>query len=548
MSPRARRRALASAAAVLAAGALVYAWRAATSREISGRGSAGVNVLVPPLPDVSRLEPSVQQQIRDRHASVRSALVSGASAPALAEELGALGKVLLATESPGAADAFESARTLAPSDMRWPYYLGHVHRLRQEAAPAIRMFERALQLVPDDVPTLVWLGDLHLAAGDAESAERYLRRAADLQPASAAAVERLGRAALSRRDYGRAIDLLERALALEPGAASVHYPLGMAYRGSGNIAKAEFHLRQAGDEASLPPDDPLMDSVALLLRNAAAYEARGMQALEARDWKTAVENLREAAARAPGNAIIRLNLGTALSLSGDPAAAREALLEAVRLAPDMAKAHFSLGLIAQDEGRWSEAVERLSTAVLHQPDFVDAHYALGEALRRTGQADQALEHYARVLELNPAASQARFGRAMALVRLGRWLDARSTLSEAFRLHPDQPGFPHALARVLAAAPDPQARDGRRALQLMEPLAASQAGPAVNETMAMAYAELGRFEEAVSWQQRAIAAARSGGQSQLAVRMTGNLDRYRRGQPCRTPWREDDPVIAAARQG
>jgi tetratricopeptide (TPR) repeat protein len=302
-------------------------------------------------------------------------------------------------------------------------------------------------------------------------------------------------------------------------------------------------VRQAGTAGSVAPRDPLMDSVASLLRGAGAFEARGMEALEARDWKAAVDNLQQAVALAPANAVIRLNLGTALSLAGNGEAARRELLEAVRLEPRLAKAHFGLGLLAQDAARWTEAIERFTTAVEHDAGFVDAHFTLAEALRRTGRAAEALPHYASVLSLNPAASQARFGQAMALVRLGRYVEARRVLDDATRVHPEQPGFPHALARVLAAAPDPNARDGERALTVMQPLVSGGASPAVAETMAMVMAELGRFDEAVRWQERAIASAMAGSQDALAARLRDSLTRYRQRQPCRTPWRDDDPVMA-----
>jgi tetratricopeptide (TPR) repeat protein len=318
----------------------------------------------------------------------------------------------------------------------------------------------------------------------------------------------------------------------------------MAYRGAGQASRAEAYLaRPSTNDDGIAPADPLMDALAGLLQGAAAFEARGMAALDARDWQTAVQHLRTAVALAPQNAVTRLNLGTALSLAGDPASARRELLEAVRLSPDLAKAQFGLGLLDQDDGQWDAAVERFTAAVRVEPDFGDAHFALAEVLRRTGRAEQSLAHYERVLMLNAAASQARFGYAMALVRLRRFADARRWLTEASSLHPDQPGFPHALARILAAAPDAGVRDGRRALALMQPLMSAESGPALHETMAMTHAELGNFADAASSQERAIAAARQAGQGEAASRMQDNLTLYRRGEPCRTPWRDDDPVIA-----
>jgi tetratricopeptide (TPR) repeat protein len=506
---------------------------------------SGVPQPVVALPDLSRLEPFLQDQVRRQHAAFVAAVERGAGRAEQAEAAGALGRLLFATEHLGEAEAlFERAQELAPNDRRWPYYLAHIHRVRQQAERAIAAFERALALAPDDVPTLVWLGELHLGRGDPAAAEPYLRGAAALAPTSAAVLWRLGRAALMRRDYAAAVDHLERALSRAPDAPAVHYLLAMAYRGTGDLAKAEAHVKQSGRGGDVPPDDPLMDQLGALLQNAAAHEARGMQALEARQWTRAVEHLQAAAELSPGNAVIRLNLGTALSLAGDRDAARRELLEAVRLLPGLARAHFALGLLAQDEGQWDEAIERLSTAIGHEPDFVDARFALAEALRRTGRPAESLPHYAKVLALDAAASQARFGYAMALVRLGRYAEAAGWLADAMRLHPSQPGFPHALARILAAAPDDRVRDGRRALELMQPLA-HDPSPAVQETMAMAMAEIGRFDEAIAWQERAIATATRREESALAAHLRGNLARYRQGQPCRTPWRADDPVHTTA---
>jgi tetratricopeptide (TPR) repeat protein len=538
------------AAAVVVATPFYVWWKGAPFARPASHSAGTLAEMKPiPLPDVSRLDARLQQEVRQYHAALTNTFESGAASSRRAEVAGSYGKLLLATEYMAEAEsAFIQAQALDPSDLRWPYYLGHVYRAQQEPARAIPAFERVLSLEPDHVPSLIWLGDLHLARGDTAGADSYLQRASALQPDSAAAISRLGRTALARRDYAHAIEYLERALLLKPDALSVHYPLGMAYRGVGQAAKAEANLQRASEGGGIAPSDPLMDVVAALLQNAGAYEARGMEALAARDWNTAVENLRKAAEIAPLNAVTHSNLGTALSLSGDSAGARRELVEAVRLDPGLAKAHFALGLLAQDEGLWNEAIDRFSAAIRHDADFVDAHFTLAEALRRAGRVEQSLPHYLDVLRLNRAASQARFGYAMALVRLRRYEEARRSLTDAVRLHPDQPGLPHALARILAAAPDPEVRDGDRALVLIQPLLKPRRSAAVSETMAMALAELGRFDEAAKWQQRAIATAREDGQPALATRMRDNLELYRQRQPCRTPWRDDDPVIAVAPKG
>ena len=290
-----------------------------------------------------------------------------------------------------------------------------------------------------------------------------------------------------------------------------------------------------------PPPIRCWTNWAGLLQNAAAYEVRGSEALGKREWADAIRNLRKAIELAPQNPGTRLNLGTALYLTGDAGGALEQFETAVRLAPESPKAHYSIGVIMEAAGRDQDAIDRFSAAVKYDPGYVEARMQLADALRRNGRLDESLSHYAEVIKTSPAISQARFGYAMALVRLRRYQEARDRLTDGMKTYPDQPGFAHALARVLAAAPDDRVRDGRTALALLEPLLKQQKTIGLAETMAMALAEVGQFEEAAMWQRDAMAGA-SQAQPDALARLTENLRLYERHKPCRIPWREDDPVF------
>jgi tetratricopeptide (TPR) repeat protein len=494
------------------------------------------------LPDISRASPEVQAQLRKQHASM-TAVVSQPTTPAAdrAAAYGDMGKLFVATELYEAADrCFAKARQLAPNDMRWPYYQAHVARLSNDSGKAATLFEHTLTLQADHVPSLVWLAEMRLAQNRPSDAKTPLLKARSLAPREAGVLYGLGRVALEERDYEAAVKQLEAALALAPSATRVQYPLAMAYRGLGNAEQAEAHLRLRG-EVALPPSDPLMSEVRGLLNNAAALETAGVQAMEARDWPKAIAVLRQAVAAAPDNGFTRLNLGTSLYLSGDGAAALEEYRAAVKLVPSLARAHFAIGIVLEGRRRDREAIEAFRAAVDSDPAFAEAHFSLANALRRTGRVAESLTHYDAVLARNPSASQASFGAAMALVRLGRFREARDRLERDAQAFSDQPGFQHALARVLAAAPDDSVRDGARAVALARPLAEKQRSQAVVETMAMALAETGRFDEAVQWQSEAIDLARRGGRADLVAHLTANLRSYQMRRPCRTPWTNDDPV-------
>ena len=482
------------------------------------------------LPDLSRTAETVQTRIRERYASFQQTLSRADVSPAdRASAYGDMGKLFMAAEFYDAAGiCFDNARALAPTDMKWPYYLGHVSRLKADTAQAVSWFERAQALQPDYVPTLVWLADLQLTSNRVEDAEKLLVRAESLEPKSGAVRFGLGRVALAKQDYRRAATQLEDALRLAPAATSVHYPLALAYRGLGDTRAAEAHLKQRGN-VELPPADPLMADVTTLLQNAAAYETRGSQALEGRQWPEAIENLTKASQLAPANAYTRLNLGTALYMKGDGDRALEQYREAVRLAPDLARAHFGIGVVMEARGNDREAIAAFTEAVARDPAYIEARFSLANALRRTGRVEESLTHYADVLRANPAVSQASFGLAMGLVRLGRYQEARERLQQAAQAFPDQPGFAHALARILAAAPDDRVRDGARAYAIATGLLKTQRTPGLVETMAMTLAEVGRFDEAVKWQRDAIAMHEGAPPAKLA-RLTQNLRGYENRRP------------------
>jgi tetratricopeptide (TPR) repeat protein len=279
------------------------------------------------------------------------------------------------------------------------------------------------------------------------------------------------------------------------------------------------------------------------LESGAAYLTRGLEAIERRDWADAVTNLRKATERSPRDTTAYLNLGTALFISGDRPGARTAFETAITLAPELPKPRFTLGLLAESESKDAEAIEQFATAVRLDPNYLEAHASLADALRRSGQVKASLPHYQKVLSIDPSASYARLGYGMGLVRLGQYREARAWFEQAANLHPDQPGFIHALARVLAAAPDDAVRDGRKALQLTDALMKSNRSWTLLETRAMAASELGDFDTAIKSQQLAIDEAGKAGQRDAVAHMEMVLAQYHRGMPCRTPWRANDPVHA-----
>jgi tetratricopeptide (TPR) repeat protein len=503
------------------------------------------------LPDLARMDPPVQAQVKQRYGALTDKQKAGASGEELGRAYGEYAMLLHAAEYYEAAEpAYLNAQDLMPRDERWPYYLGHLYKSIGRTDQSIKSFTLALDRNPSEIATLIWLGRLYLEQGQPETAESFFTRASALPPRNVAVLSGLGQAALARRDYQKAVTLLEEALALDPASASIHSPLANAYRGLGDNAQAEAHLKQWRNTEILVPDRLRLD-LDLALESGLSYELRGVRALEARDFKAAEGFFRKGVDMTPTSTALgrslRHKLGTALFLQGDVNGAIQRFEEVAKLAPaegldeSAAKANYSLGVLMASAGRITDGIARLSASVKYNPNYAEALMALGDSLRRAGRIEASLKPYADVVRINPRNADARFAYAMALVRLGRYREARDWLADAARTLPDRPEFSHALARVLAAAPDASARDGARAMALVDELLKGTKTTALGETLAMAMAELGRFREAADVQRGVIDAAQRAGLAWEVRQMTVNLRRYERGDACRTPWPADDPV-------
>jgi cytochrome c-type biogenesis protein CcmH/NrfG len=100
-----------------------------------------------------------------------------------------------------------------------------------------------------------------------------------------------------------------------------------------------------------------------------------------------------------------------------------------------------------------------------------------------------------------------------------------------------PGNPHLLSNlawVLATCPQAAVRDGVRAVELAQQAVRLTDGndPSMLGTLAAAYAEAGRFPEAITTIQNACALASGAGDRALLEKDQQLLELYRRNQPYR----------------
>ena len=268
--------------------------------------------------------------------------------------------------------------------------------------------------------------------------------------------------------------------------------MGIALLRLGEIDGAVKHYERA---LSLKPNYP------------EAHSNLGALLLQQQRWTEAVEHLAYAVMCRPDDEVLRLYLGTALLWLDKLDEAAEQFQQALRLKPDYGEAKRYLGV---------------------------TYSRLGEILKTQGNLEGAVEQYKRAVGFGLRDARVYGELGVVLSQLGRYGEAVENLSKAVELEPDSVSGLNNMAWVLATCPEDGVRDGGRAVELAERANRMVGGGdvVVLDTLAAAYAEAGRYTEAVGVCEKAYEKARGMGQEGRARQIMERLEMYRAGRPYR----------------
>jgi tetratricopeptide (TPR) repeat protein len=361
-----------------------------------------------------------------------------------------------------------------------------------------------------------------------------------------------------------------------------HYSLALAYGKQGKYDLAIQHLRTVLQIAPNITDGHY--HLALCLMSSGKLEE-------------AVAEYQAALQVNPASPLARNNLAVTLLTLGklDEAAAQFA--ELARRQPDSPDAFCSLGGILLRQRKFADAETNFAEAVRRRPDFIPALNGLGRALALQGKFDQAQARFREVLRLDPANptaqadlaraqagasqtnataawlnsaeagrrenqglvyaqqgkleeairefqeqlrlqpdAQAWYNLALARVMQGNLKEAATNYEEAVKLKPSWPIALNDLAWIRATAPEAELRDPAEAVRLAE-RACELSGRKEARffgTLAAAYAEAGRFPDAVKSAEKAIDLAAAAGQRDVADKNRQLIEWYRAGKPYHEP--------------
>ena len=392
---------------------------------------------------------------------------------------------------------------------------------RDQTEEALHTCLKAVRLAPKWDQAHFWTGRVLAERKAWEEAEKHFQTAISRDPRNAEAHFYLGVISSGKDNLEKAASHFERALQYQPDLEEAHYNLGgvFAKQGKGNAARTQY-------EKALRLDPSHVE----------AHISLGILHAEQHDLVRARDHFQRAVEINPQYAKAHQQLGFLFHRQGILVKAASHLQRAVGLQPDLIEAQYHLGLVFAEQGKREAAKTQYENVIRLDPSDVATHINLGVFLAQEGDLAQARSHFERVLEIDPNLIPPRRNLALVLMGLRKAALAKAEYERVLMISPNDVGAQNKLAWLLATCPDADVRDGAEAVRLAEQACRTTGNslPKTLDTLAAAYAEAERFEEAVTTAEKALELARTQSQMELADQLKERIRLYRNNRPFRTP--------------
>lgn len=218
--------------------------------------------------------------------------------------------------------------------------------------------------------------------------------------------------------------------------------------------------------------------------------------------------------------------------SGQYEEATEAFSKAIEINPQYAEAYNNRGVAWHYKGDYDRAIADYTKALEINPQYAEAYNNRGVAWYHKRDYDRAIADYSKAMDTNPRYADAFNNRGDAWFYKENCAQAIADTTKALEINPQYADAYNQLAWVFALCPDDKYRNGVKALELAKK--AVELSPEVDflDTLAVAYAEAGKFEDAVRTEERVITLLKKEGRTGELAEYEERLESYK----LKKPWR------------
>lgn len=245
----------------------------------------------------------------------------------------------------------------------------------------------ALNLDSTKAEYFLTLSDVYFAKGKVKNCKRSIEKAMELEPENADALLKYAELQLYFDEYKSTLEYISKALEIDKLNAKAYFMRGMAYKLSGDTAKAVSNFQTTIDQ------DP-------------EYY----------------------------HAYIQLGL---LYATKHSKLAEDYYNNAIKLNPESIEAHFNLAMFYQEDSLYDDAIVEYNKVLEIDPKYKQAHYNLGYIhLVYLLVYKQAVIHFTNAIACDPAYAEAYYNRGYSYELLGDVTNAKTDYDKALEIRPN----------------------------------------------------------------------------------------------------------------
>ncbi|MCE1228505.1 MAG: tetratricopeptide repeat protein [Firmicutes bacterium] len=334
-----------------------------------------------------------------------------------------LGYLRILMQRPEAAERALRQALERGQDARALELMGLLCLQRDNPVEARNWFLKSLSVQPKDSRSLRLLGMACEQSGDSKGAEAHFVAALEVDPHYFWGWHSLGEHLIKRGELEGGLRCIHRARTLFVKEPASYFILADCFSELGHLelAQAELHKallfgprkavmaeaysmlgqlrRDLGDKEGATSYFTLAAETDL--HSPHAWADLGDLAREDERWEDAVRCYREALARAPQAADLRVQLGYVLMQLGQATESERSFLAALESDPGEYSAYLGLSEIYRATNRHAEQLRLVEKAMELAPDDADVWNAWGVAMEVNDRLPEATEAYEKALRLSP---------------------------------------------------------------------------------------------------------------------------------------------------
>jgi tetratricopeptide (TPR) repeat protein len=316
--------------------------------------------------------------------------------------------------------------------------------------------------------------------------------------------------------------------------AIAYYRTALSY--SPNFPEAHFFLGNALDEQGKMDEAVAEYKKALWFKptQEQTHIFLGIALAKQKKYDEAIANYNAALKLNPDSAVAQNNLARILHTQGRLDEAVEHYNAALEIDPKLALAHNNLGILLLQKNELAEGTVQLREAMRLNPTNSETQLNLAFALNQQQQWTEAVDLFSKIVRGDLPDPKAHYEFAVALDHLKKTREAMSQYAAALLIQPDFPDALDGLAWILSTDANPDFRNGAEAVKMAERACelTGQQDPVKLKTLAAAYAETGRFEDAIKILLSAKDLAAKASRQELVNECSLMLGHFQQSEPWR----------------